>query len=99
MWGAAAESLGILIATASGDGTVRLWGQRPMVPESESQGMTSGYDGSNAVGVPSSTTLEFSLLDTLRGHSNAVVAVAFSADGHRAASGAWDRTCRLWGWV
>ena len=93
--GAAVDSVGILIATASGDGTVRLWGQRPLTPQ-------ESHETASASSTPasmSSSTFEFPPLGILRGHSNAVVAVAFSADGHRVASGAWDRTCRLWDWV
>ena len=35
-------------------------------------------------------------LFTLRGHTQGIQSVAFSADGHRIVTGSWDRTVRLW---
>ena len=34
--------------------------------------------------------------ETLRGHTNEVLSVAFSPDGDAIATGSWDRTLRLW---
>ena len=39
---------------------------------------------------------DFVLERTLKGHSSWVTAVAFSADGHRLASGSWDQTVKFW---
>ena len=36
------------------------------------------------------------LLNSLRGHTNAVWSVVFSPDGKTIASGSWDQTIRLW---
>eukprot|EP01031_Cornospumella_fuschlensis_P028635 gene28635-34570_t len=49
--------------------------------------------------VPVSYTLEApggSLLNTLRGHSDAVVSVCLSTDGSRIVSGSWDNTIKVW---
>jgi WD40 repeat protein/serine/threonine protein kinase len=35
-------------------------------------------------------------LKTLRGHLHSVNSVAFSPDGHRIATGSWDRTAKVW---
>src|SRR5438270_85324 len=33
---------------------------------------------------------------TLKGHTDAVLSVAFSPDGRRIVSGSWDRTVKVW---
>jgi hypothetical protein len=38
----------------------------------------------------------FVLARTLKGHSNWVTAVAFTADGQRLATGSWDKSVKLW---
>jgi uncharacterized Zn finger protein (UPF0148 family) len=35
-------------------------------------------------------------LQTLKGHTNRVTSVAYSPDGRRIASGAWDKTIKIW---
>jgi hypothetical protein len=45
---------------------------------------------------PSLTPLDTSLIRTLQGHTNGVVAVAFTSDGRRIVSGSWDDTLRVW---
>ena len=37
-----------------------------------------------------------SCLQTLEGHSDSVVSVAFSPDGQKIVSGSWDQTVRIW---
>ncbi|MEL4896750.1 WD40 domain-containing protein [Crocosphaera sp. Alani8] len=95
------------IATASSDGTVRLWNR-----QGEQQAILRGHEG-NIYGVtfsPDSRTLataaqddtariwdlEGKQLAVLKGHTASVYSVNFSPDGQRLATTSSDRTAKIW---
>jgi WD40 repeat protein len=100
---------GRFVATASGDGTVRLWdvktGEqvfnftghtgdvRAVAFSPDSRKLLTGSDD-NTARLWDLTTGEH--IHTYSGHSSEVVAVAFSPDGKQVASASWDRTIRIW---
>ncbi|MDJ0731450.1 MAG: AAA-like domain-containing protein [Crocosphaera sp.] len=95
------------IATASSDGTVRLWNQ-----QGQQKAMLTGHEG-NIYGVafsPDSQTLATAAQDNtariwdlqgkqlavLKGHTASVYSVTFSQDGQRIATTSRDNTARIW---
>ena len=83
--GVALSGDGRLLASASYDGTVKLWKVAPAVPSATQEG------GSFQASEPSG-----GLLATLWEHVGGVLDVALSGDGMVAASGGWDGTLKLW---
>ena len=97
------------LATASRDGTVRLWDAANGEPVAVLRGHTGVVLA--AVFSPDDTLLaswgedatvrlwdleQLERSGVLRGHTSFVYDVAFSPDGRRAVSAAWDGTARLW---
>jgi len=74
---------GMMLGSAGGDYLAKIWSVAAMT-------------GPNYhAGVPYRPhTLE--PIETLNGHSDSVFRIAFSADGHHAATGGYDRTIRIW---
>ncbi|KAL6229620.1 hypothetical protein BDW75DRAFT_245567 [Aspergillus navahoensis] len=100
---------GRLLASASYDGTVRLWdpatGALEQTLEGHSKSVLSvafSPDGRLLASGSYDTTVRLwdpatgALEQTLEGHSDWVRSVAFSPDGRLLASGSNDRTVRLW---
>ena len=82
-----------VLASGSGDGTIKLWvlARRSDLPN------PLQYHESGASGEALAAAV---CVGTMRGHgSSAVVGLAFSPDGLKLASAAWDRTCRVWEWT
>jgi WD40 repeat protein/class 3 adenylate cyclase len=102
---------GFHLATASVDGTVKIWDMTPGANrewltvrgiEGEWRGLDYSPDGTLlATSGPSNTAIVWDAatgeaLVTLTGHTNRVLNVAFSPDGSRLATGSADLTARVW---
>ncbi len=108
MWQVVFSPDGRFIASASGDGTVKLWtldGEPALYPYGEAsyaQRLRQEKTGfpSQATGVrpwrAGGTPRRGRLFRTLTGHSAAVWRVAFSPDSKMVASGSGDNTVKLW---
>src|SRR5258708_10883360 len=100
---------GGLLASASGDHTIKLWdpqtGEQLRTLEGHSDSVLSvafSPDGGLLVSASRDDTIKLwdpqtgEHLRTLEGHSHSVESVAFSPDGELLASASWDQTIKLW---
>lgn len=98
---------GQIIASASDDGTVRLWtpaGSLLKTLTGHSKAVNSfsfSPDSQIIASASDDNTIKLwhrngSEIRTLKGHSQPVHSVSFSPDGEMIASGSWDNTIKLW---
>ena len=102
---------GKLLASASGDNTIRLWDVELRKPLGEPLTGHTNYvksvafspDGNILASASYDKTVRLwdvkqkkPLGKPLRGHSNVIFSVAFSPDGNTLASASYDKTIRLW---
>ena len=100
---------GLLLASASEDGTVQLWNPQtkqskpPLIGHTDSvSSVAFSFDGLLLASGSADNTIRLwdpntgTLQATLRGHTDSVLSIAFSPDGLLLASGSADGTVRLW---
>jgi len=98
---------GQMIASASGDKTVKLWKRdgtllTTLNGHSEAvYGVVFSPDGQMIASASGDKTVKLWKLDgtevtTFKNHSDKVTSVAFSPDGHTIATASWDKTVKLW---
>ena len=93
-----------LLATSSpSDRAVRLWKDEEMVVEFEASGFTAAFspDGrylahGEGTDIVIRGATDWNVVRRLRGHQAPISVLAFSASGGWLASGAYDRTVRVW---
>ena len=109
VYGVAFSPDGSLLATASTDGTARIWDLATGATRTTLQGHTSfvygvafSPDGSLLATASSDDTARIwdlatgAIRTTLQGHTNSVYGVAFSPDGSLLATASDDGTARIW---
>jgi sugar lactone lactonase YvrE len=98
---------GSLLASGSGDGTIKLWRVADGSLVRTLTGHTNrvwsvSFSPDGSLLVSGTVTIKLwrvadgSLVRTLTGHTGAVRSVSFSPDGSLLASGSWDDTIKLW---
>ncbi|KAI9168631.1 hypothetical protein H9P43_008004 [Blastocladiella emersonii ATCC 22665] len=107
IWDLVADPLGHTVATASGDGSIRLWDVRRMYDDPAAAAPAAGTpaDGAPAAAAvpapaaPVTGALPLPSLAAsavLSGHAGDVYTVAYHPGGAQLASGGYDRTVRIW---
>jgi WD40 repeat protein len=93
----------LLATTSPSDRTVRIWRNEELVAELEASGFTAAFspDGrflahGEGTDIVIRGAKDWKLVRRLRGHQAPVSVLAFSASGGWLASGAYDRTVRVW---
>ncbi|MGD1859168.1 MAG: AAA family ATPase [Leptolyngbyaceae cyanobacterium] len=98
---------GETVASASRDGTVKLWNRQGQAlktlsgHDDEVIGVSFSPNGETVASASFDGTVKLwnrqgQALQTLSGHDSEVIGVSFSPDGETVASASWDGTVRLW---